>query len=52
MGCQWTEAEIGYCLPKCPAESQSWKTQAKYILDDSGWAREVRAEEAIFLLLY
>ena len=41
---------IGHCLPKLTAES--WNTQAKYILDDSDWAKEVLVLEAIFLLLY
>lgn len=50
--CQWIEVEVGHCLLKFRVELEFWKTQAKYILDDSGWAKEVPVQETIFLLLY
>lgn len=45
------EVEIKHCLLKFIAKPQFRKTQAKYILDDSGRAKDISVQEAVFLLL-
>lgn len=54
LGCQWMAFEVGRCLLKFTAELELGfqKTQAKYISGDSGLAKEVPVQEAVFLLLY
>ena len=44
--------QVEIVFPKVYVKTQFWKTQAKFILDDSRWGKNISVQEAIFLLLY